>query len=227
MKRGLSGNAVKIIALITMTLDHMGLILFPQCLWMRLVGRLAFPLYAYMIAEGCRYTKSMARYFGSVAMMGLICQLTYWFAMGSLYMCIMVTFSMSIALIALAKEVIRRKTFVWYAALAGAIVAVFFICEVLPGQLPGTDFHVDYGFEGAILPLLIYLGATVPMRLLLTGIGLVMLCMSQASGQWLCLLSLPILALYNGKRGKWNIKWLFYLYYPAHLVILYALSMAR
>ena len=58
---GLSGNQLKLIALITMTVDHMGLILFDQFILLRIVGRLAFPIFAWMIAEGCRHTRRMGR----------------------------------------------------------------------------------------------------------------------------------------------------------------------
>ena len=217
--KGLSGNALKMIALITMTMDHVGLMLFPQNIWLRIIGRLSFPLFAYMIAEGCRYTKSMPKYWGSVALVGLVCQLVYWFAMGSLYMCIMVTFSLSIAMIALLK----RGGAYRYLAL-GAMVGAFFLCEGLPKLLPGTDFSIDYGFAGVILPVLIYLGTTGISKLLLTGAGLVLLSMTLGGIQWYALVALPLLALYNGQRGKWKLKWLFYLYYPLHLVALYGLA---
>ena len=47
---GLTGNQLKIIAMIAMTFDHVGVQLFPQVLWLRLIGRLAMPIYAFMIA---------------------------------------------------------------------------------------------------------------------------------------------------------------------------------
>ena len=60
--KGLTGNQLKLIAVITMTIDHIGLAFFPQQMLFRVIGRLAFPIYAYMIAEGCRYTRSMGKY---------------------------------------------------------------------------------------------------------------------------------------------------------------------
>ena len=56
-KRPLSGNALKILAAIFMTLDHMGLMLFPHIPLLRILGRLALPIFAFMIAEGCKYTR--------------------------------------------------------------------------------------------------------------------------------------------------------------------------
>ena len=58
----ISGNQLKIIALVAMTWDHMGKQLFPQIGWLQIVGRLAFPIFAYMIAEGCAYTKNRKKY---------------------------------------------------------------------------------------------------------------------------------------------------------------------
>ena len=52
--------------MVCMTIDHIGAMLFPQAVWLRVIGRLAFPLFSYCIAEGCRYTRNKARYFGSV-----------------------------------------------------------------------------------------------------------------------------------------------------------------
>lgn len=53
---GLTGNQLKLLALFAMTCDHVGLQLLPQFIILRIIGRLAAPLFAYMIAEGCRYT---------------------------------------------------------------------------------------------------------------------------------------------------------------------------
>ena len=58
LKQGLSGTAIKIIALLSMTIDHFGVIFFPKVELFRILGRIAMPIFAYMIAEGCRYTKT-------------------------------------------------------------------------------------------------------------------------------------------------------------------------
>lgn len=60
----LTKNQLKILAMVCMTIDHIGAMLFPQAVWLRVIGRLAFPLFSYCIAEGCRYTRNKARYFG-------------------------------------------------------------------------------------------------------------------------------------------------------------------
>ena len=62
MQFGLNGNTLKIIAAITMLIDHTGFLLFPQSVVLRVIGRLAYPIYAFMIAEGCRHTRNKLRY---------------------------------------------------------------------------------------------------------------------------------------------------------------------
>ena len=62
-KFGLTNNQLKIIAMISMLIDHIGVAMFPNVMILRIIGRLAFPIFAYMIAEGCFYTKNKARYF--------------------------------------------------------------------------------------------------------------------------------------------------------------------
>jgi hypothetical protein len=218
----LTGNQLKLIAMLAMTADHVGLQLLPQWGFLRFLGRLAMPLYAYMIAEGCRYTRNRARYFGSVALMGLGCQIVYFFFMGSLYQCILVTFSLSIALIFLLDRVNGPMKF---PAVMLGITTVYFLTAVLPALLPATDFRIDYDFWGVMLPVLIYLGKDRPKALLMSAIGVALLGAHFGGDQWYGLLTVPLLALYDGTRGKANIKTLFYLYYPAHLAVIYLLSL--
>ena len=93
---GLSGNQLKIIALIAMTCDHVGKELLPGINVLQIVGRLAFPIFAYMIAEGCRYTRNRRKHLLNVAGLAILCQVVYFIAEGSLFQCILVTFSLSI-----------------------------------------------------------------------------------------------------------------------------------
>ena len=69
----LNGNALKYIAALTMLIDHAGLLLFPRNILFRIIGRLAFPIFAFMIAEGCRYTRNKLKYFLSVFILGFAC----------------------------------------------------------------------------------------------------------------------------------------------------------
>ena len=108
-RKGLTGNQLKILAMITMTCDHVGVMLFPHLQWLRIIGRLAMPIYAFMIAEGCRYTRDRKKYLLRLLSLGVLCQAVYLIAMGSLYMCILITFSISVCLINLLDQAEREK----------------------------------------------------------------------------------------------------------------------
>lgn len=225
MKSGLSNNQLKILAMIAMTLDHVGAYLFPNVLWLRLIGRLAFPIYAFMIAEGCRYTRSPARYLGCLAGLAVVCQVVSFLAMGSLYQCIMVTFSLSVALILLIKYARRKQTVLSWLIVASAVLVASFLCHGLPILLPGTDYNVDYGLIGVMAPVLVYLCPKKPAQLAALALCLAALCLYSFAGQIVGLLAIPLLALYNGNRGKWKLKWFFWLFYPAHLVLIFLIGM--
>ena len=211
---GLTGNQLKIIALITMTCDHVGLQLLPQWGFLRIIGRLALPIYAWMIAEGCRHTRSRKKYLIRLASMAALCQGVYFFAMESLYMCILVTFSLSVCLIR-AWDSPKKP---WIPAVVTA--AVFFLCIALPELLPG--FEIDYGLPGVMLPVLIYFGKN---KIAAVSAGLLLLALATGGNQWWAFAALPLLMLYNGQRGKHNIGVLFYWYYPVHLAVIYLLSL--
>ena len=118
---GLSGNQLKLLALFAMTCDHVGLQLLPQFIILRIIGRLAAPLFAYMIAEGCRYTHDRGRYLGRLLGMAALCQIAYFAAMRSLYQCIFVTFSLSVCLIYTLDNAVRRRTPVSVLSAAAAV----------------------------------------------------------------------------------------------------------
>ena len=217
-KRRLSGNALKILAMIFMTCDHVAVELLPDWDFLRIIGRLAMPIYAYMIAEGCRFTHDRKKYLWRLSSLALLCQVVYFFAVGSLYQCILVTFSLSVCLIWALET--SPKSWGLLVFLASA-----FLCEGLPVLLKGTDFAVDYGIVGVCLPALVYFGRTREEKLLGFTVGLVLLALQYGGIQWFGLGAVSLLMLYSGERGKLPIGRLFYFYYPAHLVVIYGLSL--
>ena len=222
MKRlSLSNNQLKIIGLIAMTVDHMGLLLFPQQQWMRGIGRLAYPIFAFMIAQGCLHTRSMGRYLLSTAAVAFACQVVDLLFRGSLYQCIMVTFSLSIALIWCVKNFRSKRTPGAFALALGGFAAAFAICVGMPQWLQPYGFEVDYGIIGVLIPVAVYLCKEKEHQLWMLTAGLCALAYCSIQIQGLALLAVPLLLLYNGSRGKRNLKWFFYLYYPLHLVAIY------
>jgi hypothetical protein len=229
-KFGLTNNQLKIIAMVSMLLDHVGLLFFPDEQIFRILGRIAFPIFAYMIAEGCRYTKNRAKYLGMIGGMAIIFQIVYFVAMQSLYQGILVTFSLSIIVIYSIDGIVRSKKLWKCLAGIGALLCVVAFVFVLPYFLKNTDFDIDYGVWGILLPILVYLMPSRPWQIgaasvfLLVRVLYYLFIVPMPIQAW-SLLAVPLLALYNGKRGKAKMKYLFYIFYPAHLVILYGIAM--
>jgi len=213
----MSALLLKLIAAFTMLIDHAGLILFPGESWMRIVGRLDFPLYAYFIAEGFRYTRSRLRYFLGIFLLGCGCQAVCWIVDPYEMLGILLTFSFSLALMALMEKAMAKRRFI--PLFLAALLAVFVFCRFV---------DVDYGFFGVILPLFPVPFTKRRSRILAFSLGLVLLCVYYAAAgnvmQSFCLLSLVLLALYNGERGRYKLKWFFYVFYPLHLAVLWGIA---
>ena len=220
----LSGNHLKLLAAFTMLLDHIGVLFFPNVLLLRHIGRLAYPIFAFMIAEGCRYTKNKLRYFLMIFGLGAACQLVYYFVSGDTYLNILLTFSLSILLIYLlqasfAEESTGKRT-LWSVLFCAGFLGVYGLDQMLT---------IDYGFWGVMTPVF----AAFPLGkgktesklpVLMLFVGLVLLAADMAGNQYVSLLSVPLLLLYSGKRGKANMKYFFYIFYPVHLAVLQGIA---
>ncbi len=230
-KRGLTNNQLKIIAMISMTLDHVGLIIFPNEMIFRILGRFAFPIYAYMIAEGCKYTRNRVRYLLQISVFAIVCQLVYLLFLNSYYQSILVTFSFSIMLIFAIDNMMKKKDWISWLIAFSVIGAIFFASVIFPEFIGFQDYAVDYTYIGVLIPVFIYYAPKKWMKLGVMAIGLLLLAfkitsmMPSAFWQWYALLSLPLIALYNGERGKYKLKYMFYIFYPAHLVVIYAIQL--
>lgn len=230
----LSGNALKIFAAVTMLIDHIGYILLPQYSILRIIGRLAFPIFAFMIAEGCKYSKNKPRYLLTMVLFAAVCQITYFIYDGSTKMCILVTFSLSCVMI----FALQKCKTVFFDPNAGAVSKLLWILVFLGSVYAVREFcsifHVDYGFRGTLVPLAASLfrqsGEKWPnwlkkldcnaVHVLTTGCALLFLSRAYGSIQYYCLLSLLPLLFYSGKRGKGKLKYFFYIFYPVHLAVL-------
>ena len=233
-RAGFTGNQLKLLAAAAMVVDHVGVLLLPQVTFLRVAGRLAFPIFAFMIAQGCRYTRSRLRYFLGIFLLGVGCQLVYAVAATADRGNILLTFSISIALTYLLqqskKSLYRRKAAaaLWVAALAAAIVAAYYVNLLVV---------IDYGFWGCMMPVLAGLfaqDADAPeawkaadknvVHVLLLGVGICLVTLTRSRGEIYQLLALPLLLCYNGSRGRLNMKNFFYIFYPLHLALLYGIS---
>ncbi|MBQ8322203.1 MAG: hypothetical protein IJX92_07555 [Clostridia bacterium] len=232
----ISGNQLKVLAAVFMVVDHIGLMFFPTMIIFRCIGRLSMPIFAFMISEGARYTKNKVRYFLSVFILAAICQTVYFFADGgSLYMSILVTFSISIILIYMLnnfkKSLLSKSATATQKAVSGAVL----ISGVTLTYILNKALAIDYGFIGCIMPAIVSIFDfkdmdapkwlarldCIPLRVLCLGVAIVIMAIIKgATFVWCALLAVPLLLLYSEKRGKWKMKYFFYLFYPLHLVAL-------
>ena len=236
----LSGNALKLFACVCMLIDHTGAILFPETAALRAVGRLAMPLFAFTFAEGCFYTRRRLTHFMLVLGIGLVTSAGFSLAEGALRGDIMISFTMASlviwALDSLKRGVFRRdarRAVLSAAGLLAALALATWVCCF-------SSVRVDYGLAGVLLPVTVrlldfrsYGGKGLAAELhqpaltaLLFTVCLIAIALPRGDMQFLSLLALPLIVLYNGRRGKYRLKYFFYAFYPLHLALLAAIYLA-
>ena len=229
---------LKLIAAFSMLADHACVMLFPHLTFLRIIGRLALPIYAFFIAEGFMHTRNRLKYFLRIFIFGVLCQIVFFIAEREMYFGVLITFSISIVLMWLferamnsirecGKEDGREKARIY----AVRDTAIFFL-SVSAAFVLCLFVKVDYGFLGIMLPVSASISKDRKIRLLAFGLCLaVMAIYEYLDGFWIqffSLLSLPLLALYNGKTGTKpgsRFKYFFYIFYAAHFIVLYLLSL--
>ena len=216
----LSGNTLKIIAMLSMLLDHVGLYLFPDKLAFRAIGRIAFPIFAYMIAEGCKYTRSRTKHLCGIALFALGVQIVYFVATGSYYHSILVTFTLAIALIYALDNLVKERSVPSLLIALAVFSAAVFMTLLVPLIFKNNDFRLDYGAAGVFLPTAVYFAPDKKSKLLCTLGIMTLKAAFEVPLQFFSLLSLPLLTLYSGKRGKYKLKYMFYIFYPLHIVLI-------
>ena len=236
----LSGSTLKIIACVLMAIDHVGLVLFPNLMILRIIGRLSFPIFAFFIAEGCKYTKNKPKRFLMLFGTGTLFVLFYYIYNGELYGNIFMTFSVSVLIIYLLQW--TKKCMLCTGEIAISILAIILLLSAFIGTYALFDIvYFEYGYFGMLLPVFASLFDlshlpvsdklkrfdTHPLRMLAFAIGLIPLSILGRMGdiQFYCFFALIPLALYNGKQGNKKLKYSFYLFYPAHLIIIEAIAL--
>ncbi len=103
----MNATTLKILGIIAMTIDHVGFFLFPKITILRIIGRLTYPIFAYMTAEGCAHTRNKVRYLCTVLGVACVCSAVTYSAGKSSYQSVFTTFSCSIVLIFMLEKAIR------------------------------------------------------------------------------------------------------------------------
>lgn len=218
-KYDLGRELLKWIAIVTMTVDHIGLLFFPQYPIFRVIGRIAFPLFAYLLVLGTESTRNMRGYFNRLLFFALLSQVPYSLANGvEPWEELNIFFTLSLGLIMI--YFIEKNSVAFVIPLAASIIV-----------------PVDYGVYGAATVLFFYLlrrnwktGAS-----LFVLVNLVLL-IRDSWYQPFAVLALPLILLCDGGRYPFSgvgeqtrstlfRKYFFYAYYPLHLMVLWGLKM--
>jgi len=238
--------ALKIIAAVTMLVDHFGAAVFSHLVettsqmaayeMLRNVGRIAFPIYAYLVAQGCLHTKSISRYMLRLMLLAIISEvifdIAFYTQVGGISFLhntnIFFTLLLGVAAIALYEQAKRRLPDAAWSIFVAPIAAI-------PPMLAAWLLSSDYGHIGVLLIFVIYIAKpqnrnmrTVTMALALCLIYFPLLLTTHGYTlnihYMFSLVAVLCVFAYNGKPGKNNaaIKWGFYFFYPAHLVVLIA-----
>ena len=221
----LSLNAfqIKCLACLFMLIDHIGILLItpanPAYVYFRLAGRLALPLFAYMLANGYRHTGSVGKYLLRLAVFAVIIQAVYYLALGGKDINIFATLALGLLSI-----------IAWDKLNQGRDWSVGGVLAVAAAAAAAQQLHMDYGVYGV---LLIFSCHVLYDRLALLALVWTALALGAHQLHWVgqnqifAACALLLIALYNdqpGPRGFWA-KWGFYLFYCLHLPLLYGISL--
>jgi len=213
-----------------MTIDHLTWVLFPglQTIWyvyaLHIIGRLTAPIMWFFIAEGCYYTKNYGKYVFRLFLFAVVSHFAYDFAFG-------------IPFVPLSTGVFNQTSVMWSLAWAAVLIA---ICrqEKIPQWVKIVSiiavclisFPSDWSSIAVICPFFLYAHRgdfrkqavdIVIWSAVYAAVYFFFIDKPYGLLQMFTFLTIPILSAYSGERGKWKgMKWFFYIYYPAHLVVI-------
>lgn len=229
MKKGITGSTLKMIAIVTMLIDHIGAVLIERSFlyapgsdinqmmslpWfevdmvLRFIGRIAFPIFAFLLVEGMIHTRDVKKYLFRMFIFGLVSEIPFDLAlfgrpvnMG--YQNVFFTlFIAGVVLYLLEKQEGPE----WQKQIMRLGIVIL-------GMVAATLLKTDYSWIGILLVTILYVYRN--NHILRNTFG----CICVAFEITAPLAFIPI-HFYNGERG-WSMKYFFYCFYPAHLLILY------
>ena len=225
--KSLSQEGLKLIACVTMLIDHIGAVLVPA-LGLRIIGRIAFPIYCFLLAEGMAHTRNVKKYGIRLAIGAVLAEVPFDLALYGhvswAHQSVMVTLLLGYLMI------------LWMRSTQQVAKLVPVIVCGVAAELLATD----YGAMGLAMIALFALTREHNDRLMMQVMGLGVLCWFVGGAGWRVgslfipvqmfgLLAMVPIGLYRGEKatGSKLIQWGFYLFYPVHLLVLWMISTMR
>lgn len=206
----MNGFTIKLIAVISMLIDHAGAIFFPQYIILRYIGRLAFPIYAFFISEGFSNTSNVKKYLINLFAFGLVSEIPFDFAFYKQfiywgYQNVFFTLFIGLLVIYIYDSLDENNY-------------ILKVLSVVLGSMIASFLKTDYGYKGVLMVFLFYIAKKYSDKLvnILSKLGILILNFGHI--QVFAVLALIPISFYNGKRGK-KTKIIFYIIYPLHLAL--------
>ena len=229
MKKCLSNFDLKLIAIITMTIDHIGVVFgMPFYNFLRAVGRLSFPIFAFLLTEGYVHTRSFGKYFLRLLVLAIISEVIYDYVFFGSFIyrgANNIFFTLALGLLTLflldKSKGLIKKYFKDKVDLFIILPITYLLIIVIMG-LMGEFLNFSYGMLGILVISFFYLFKD-SFPLVVISVSLSTLILGEGM-QYFSLFSLILIYFYNKKLGK-KCKMFFYLYYPLHILVLGVMKM--
>lgn len=233
----LSGSAIKLIAILSMLIDHIAAVILTAYYahtadivrleniysFMRGIGRIAFPLFSFLAVEGFVHTKNRIGYLIRLLLFALVSEPAFDLAFSGQWLDytqqnVMFTLLIGIFAIWVYDEIERRTTKKNVTGLSQYLLGIL---PIFLFAYAANILRTDYAAAGVLTIGIMYVHRDFKLISFLAGISV--LCLTYGSIQIPGFLSVIPVLFYSGKRG-FGLKYFFYIFYPAHLLILAYIS---
>ncbi len=217
----LSSSALQWIALITMTIDHVGFLLFPKLTILRVIGRIAMPIFVFCLAEGFIHTKSRQKYFMRLGILAIISEFVFILERQYTGFDLPLNVVMTLSLSFIAMLCAEKGGVGWLGVAALAVAAYLFNFEYgAPAVLLAVAFYFICNLRDFHVTYVITLSLAIAIFAIATAYN------AHWWTQAWCAMAIVPLALYSGEKGKRIPYRLNYWYYPAHLLVILLIRVA-
>ncbi len=248
----LNGFVLKMIAVVTMLIDHIGAVLFPSQMVFRYIGRIAFPIFVFLLVEGFLHTKNLRKYELRLIVFALLSEIPFDLAFNGAVLefssqNVFFTLALGLIMLDLLRYTKDRRMMELFTWLFFAVIAYLLSTDYSAGGIVFIYFFWKYREQ----PVIKY-----------AGLGVFSYFFFGAIECW-CLLAVIPLLLYNNERGRSYqrgtakadavqtntsqkdamqpngaqkdvtqrnlsarlVQYAFYLFYPVHLLVLHGISL--